>query len=266
MIGTLIDYNRQMNRVFGASVDIQVTARALGESTFEMELLANNGVARAAGLPSGEGGALLTLASFLAGIPDRIRPEVGRIDAICEGLASSISICSNRVRTYYQVASALLATHRRLTRASENQSGDSSDGGTGEVGLQTPAGVERLLREIENASASERERINSRALGELSARSRREIRDHLDEALRILHKLGGRLAEIRNISIMARYLAQHVAVEAAYLGSERKSFDHFAADIHETVDHLNEVVAPLAAATRDGEQLLASLARQLEAA
>ncbi len=113
-IDGLVRYNREMNLVFGACIEIRTTAARLDSSMLEMELLARNGVARAARLPEDRGAALLTLAQILADLPRRIRTVIRSLEERCQTLTRNTADASNSIRLHYELVRSLLVIRRRL--------------------------------------------------------------------------------------------------------------------------------------------------------
>lgn len=106
-VSQLLACNREMSRVFGACITVQNTAHGLRRTTRDMELLARNGVARAARIDGDDGRPLLALADILSGLPGQIGPEVDELESLCDTLARHTADCSHDVRIYTQLVSGL---------------------------------------------------------------------------------------------------------------------------------------------------------------
>lgn len=221
MTATLIEYNRDMNRVFGACIAIQNTARSLDATMLEMELLARNGVAKAARLAAGHGRPLLVLAEILAGLPADMRVQVAALDDRCQDLTRRTADASNRVRLYYQFVRSVAAM----------EAGETAD----------PAPI--------------RARADA---------ARGSIESHLEDAASIVKSLDTELVELHTIGRTARYLAQHIEIEASQIRESRDAFVSLARNIHAAIDHLESVLVELRSAVRDGDDKLRSLRDRLE--
>lgn len=264
MIQALIDYNRDMNRVFGTCVRIQGTARHLGDSNLEIELLARNGVAEAARLPEGKGRSLLVLAEVLSELPDQIRPDVDNIETLCERLARNTADCSNVVRLYYQLVSSLLVTVDEL--------GEPTDGTTRRA--KEALRAQSYLRGEDIGSlksfleAKDTFATRSRSSTMLSDRCRENlgrIGERLSESENILCEVFDRIRSILTFGRTARYLAQNIAIEAAAIGPDGANFTNLSRTIHDVVDQLEKNLSALRQSADKGEGLLESLRRRVAA-
>ena len=73
MLDALFECNRKVNLVFGVCVDVQNVAAPLAGASFSIELLAHNGVVRAAQLDGIAGRPLIALTEFLSTLPKKDR-------------------------------------------------------------------------------------------------------------------------------------------------------------------------------------------------
>lgn len=222
MTTALLGFERDTNRVFGACIDIQNTTRALGETMFEMELLARNGVAKAARLAAGQGKPLLALAEILAGLPRDMRTEVDALERHCHELSQRTADASHRVRLLGAFVEGVREIEARA-------SGD-------------PAPVVRRVDETREA-----------------------VIGHLAASNRLVTTCDENLDQLRRHGLTARYLAQHIEIEASQIQGSG-AFVGLAREIHATIDHLESVLVTLRGATRESAERLRSLRERLEAA
>lgn len=268
MDGRVVTYNRDMNLVFGTCVDIQTTARALAGMTFDMELLARNGVVHAAKIPAGQGRSLLVLAEFLTELPSRIRPETQELEKLCDRLTHNTANCSNLARLYYQQV-------RTLASIQHSAADDPVDGrpraprfDLSEARYPIDEDLKELAAHVPGG-ADVHDRRRGDVVDSLLVRGSHNLRRMetlLAESERALDRVFDKLAEIGQIGATAKYLAQYVAIESVQIDTNRDSFSNLAATIRQTIEELDETLAKIRHVTREGQRLLAQLRQEVHRA
>lgn len=268
MDGRVVTYNRDMNLVFGTCVDIQTTARSLAGMTFDMELLARNGVVHAAKIPAGQGRSLLVLAEFLTELPSRIRPETQELEKLCDRLTHNTANCSNLARLYYQgVRTLCLIQHGaaaesvdgrpRAARFDLSPTRYPIDEDLAELAAHVPGGDEihdRRRRDVVDS------------LLVRGSHNLRRMESLLAESGRALGRVFDKLIEISQIGSTAKYLAQYVAIESVQIDANRDSFSNLAATIRRTIEELDQTLAKIRSVTQEGQRLLAQLRQEVHRA
>ena len=255
MLEDLIRYNSDMCRVFGACVDIRNTARTLQKAATEMELLASNGVVRAAKLTAGKGRSFRVLAEYLTEVPIRVQPEIDGLEEICARLAGNTAEGSNVVRLFYLLISGLL----QLRRSQDDFDPDEEEAAR----FTRPEEIEALIERITLATRDKHVAENAVQVGHLSESNIQNMRTLLLDSESAIEESWRKLEAIQTVARTARYLAQCVAIEAARAETGGEDFETLSSDINATIDELELTLTTLENASKKGRTLLRALIQEV---
>lgn len=258
LLEDLIRYNSEMCRVFGACVEIRNTARKLQKAATEMELLASNGVVRAAKLTAGKGRSFRVLAEYLTEVPVRVQPEIDGLEEICTRLAANTAEGSNVVRLFYLLISGLL----ELRRSQQDFDPDEEKAAR----FTRPEEIEALMERITLAASDRHLAENAVQVGHLSEATVQDMRRLLRDSEDAIEESWRKLEAIQTVARTARYLAQCVAIEAARAEAGRQDFETLSSDINTTIDELEATLAMLEDASKKGRSLLRALILEVDTA
>jgi hypothetical protein len=261
-LGGLLAQQAQMTRLFGVGVDILNASRALDAVSFELQLLARNGIVQAAQLnhatapaQHGAGRSLLALAEILADCPRRIAPALATVTAQCRAIATHTAHCMGLARRHAQHLKALLlvldreapgerhALCRRLTgRASRRaQIGDISS-----TLMTTPTSGPLV-------------RANLALLVERCTASARELAASLEAAAQCLRATDQALHAIDQIVGTVNYLGLNVAIEAAHCAALGARFGQLALEVDAAVHSLEQKIGTIRDRAGHGRRLIEAL-------
>lgn len=255
MLDALFECNRKVNLVFGVCVDVQNVATPLGEVSFSIELLAHNGVVRAAQLDGIAGRPLIALTEFLSTLPKKIGPAVQEIEDHCHRLARVTSDATNRIRVYFLLTRALLrmaeyglpeSERRRLVELAKADFTSDRD-------------LVRLVRLLEEHRVSGAALVGSRCQATL-----REVAVLVQEAKTIFTTIGRHVQELKTIARSSRYLDSCLRIEVAHLPKDADDFGSFSQEISGTLDKLESQLAELQRIEERGEGLVEDLAERID--
>jgi hypothetical protein len=255
MLDALFDCNRKVNLVFGVCVDVQNVAAPLAGASFNIELLAHNGVVRAAQLDGIAGRPLIALTEFLSTLPKKIGPAVKEIEQLCRRLARVTADSTNRIRVYYLLTRALL----RMAESGLPEEARVRLQALANSDFTTDRDLERLVQLLEEHQVRGAAVVGARCQATL-----REVSQRIEEARQIFADIDERLQELKTIARSSRYLASCLRIEVAHLPKESDGFGSFTAEIGSTLDLLEERLAELQRIETRGEGLVRDLAERID--
>ena len=245
-------FKRNINQLFGITVDILNVGRSLQQLSLSMQILANNGVVQAAKIPGGKGRPMLALVEILNNTPKEIRPEVEALEHLCAGLAKVTASSSNIVWRYHQLIASLLSAmaHAEPTSASKHLETLSH------LRFTTAADVTQLMHHPACSDTGALERDNRAYIVHLCQTNLAELHERLKEALRCLGETQQALVGLKTIGLTARYMAFCIASEAAGLAEAEANFKNLATEITHVVDDLDAKTRAMKEAIEHGQELL----------
>ena len=248
-------FKRNINQLFGITVDILTLGRSLQQLSLSMQILANNGVVQAAKIPGGKGRPMLALVEILNNTPKEIRPEVEALEHLCAGLAKVTASSSNIVWRYHQLIASLLTAMR------QSESSAKSDGfeTISHLRFTTEADVTELTQHPAFTAGGALERENRLYLVNHCQANLTELQDRLKDALRCLGDTQQALNGLKMIGLTARYMAFCISSEAAGLAEAEANFKNLAAEISRVVDDLDHKTRAMKEAIEHGQELLGLL-------
>ena len=101
MNNILEKYTTDIERVFNIGVEVLNGARSMRRISFELKLLAINGIIQAAKIGNNQGQSLITLSGFLSDLPSQIAPELNNLEQLTGVMAREITISSLRINISY---------------------------------------------------------------------------------------------------------------------------------------------------------------------
>lgn len=259
-LGGLLAQQAQMTRLFGVGVDILNASRALDEVSFELQLLARNGIVQAAQLnhatapaQHGAGRSLLALAEILADCPRQLAPVLAIVTAQCRAIATHTAHCMGLARRHAQHLKALLlvvdreapgerhALSRRLTGRPSRRAQ------VGDIALTTAPTSAPLVR------------ANLALLVERCTASARELAASLDAAAQCLRATDQALHAIDQIVGTVNYLGLNVAIEAAHCAALGARFGQLALEVDAAVHSLEHKIGTIRDRADHGRRLIEAL-------
>ena len=245
-------FKRNINQLFGITVDILNVGRSLQQLSLSMQILANNGVVQAAKIPGGKGRPMLALVEILNNTPKEIRPEVAALEHLCAGLAKVTASSSNIIWRYHQLIASLLSAMAHGERSSASNGLDSLS----HLRFTTAADLTQLTQHPAFISAEALERENRPFVVNLCQANLTELHERLKEALRCLGETQQALGGLKSIGLTARYMAFCIASEAAGLAEAEANFKNLATEITRVVDDLDGKTLAMKKAIEHGQELL----------
>lgn len=258
----LLGQQAQMTRLFGVGVDILNASRALDDVSFELQLLARNGIVQAAQLnhataPAhhGAGRSLLALAEILADCPRRIAPALATVTAQCRAIAAHTADCMGLARRHAQhLKAALLVLDRELP--AERQALSLRLAGR----ASRRAHVAAIPLPLAAAPTSEPlARANLALLVERCTASSRELAASLDAAAHCLRASDKALHAIDRIVGTVSYLGLNVAIEAAHCAALGARFGQLAVEVDAAVHSLEHKIGTIRDRAGHGRRLIEAL-------
>lgn len=252
-------FQQQSTQLFSISVDILNAARVLDGMGFELQLLARNGVVRAAHLihnTHGDGRTLLTLAQVLAETPKALAPQIGEVVQQCRAIADHTATCTNLARRYLQHFRGLVAGLGAACPPGRERSLVSL---LGSAELLEESGFRRgFEREISSELAAENQ-TNFRLMVNCCADLLRDLRAHFAAVRDCLMKVGLVLKAIGRATATVNYLGLNVGIEAAHFAAAGADFQRLGQDIEDTMTRFTEKVQRIREAADTGGALLIRL-------
>jgi len=245
-------FKRNINQLFGITVDILNVGRSLQQLSLSMQILANNGVVQAAKIPGGKGRPMLALVEILNNTPKEIRPEVAALEHLCAGLAKVTASSSNIVWRYHQLIASLLSAMTQGDPSSKSNRRDTLS----HLRFTTAADVTQLTQHPAFTSVGALERENRLYLVNHCQANLAELQDRLKDALRCLGETHQALNGLKMIGLTARYMAFCISSEAAGLAEAESNFKNLAAEISRVVDDLDQKTRAMKDAIEHGQELL----------
>lgn len=245
-------FKRNINQLFGITVDILNVSRSLQRLSLSMQILANNGVVQAAKIQGGKGRPMLALVEILNNTPKEIRPEVAALEHLCAGLAKVTASSSNIVWRYHQLIASLLSAMAQGQRASGTNGLDSLS----HLRFTTAGDLTQLTQHPSFTAAGALERENRQFMVTLCQANLTELHERLKDALRCLGETQQALAGLKSIGLTARYMAFCIASEAAGLAEAEANFKNLSAEITRVVDDLDGKTLAMKNAIEHGQELL----------
>ena len=252
MLDALSLFKRNINQLFGISVDIMNTGRSLQLLSSSMQILAINGVAQAAKVGGGKGRPILALVEILNQTPREIKPEVEAIEQVCAELARLTAHSSNIVWRYYQLIASVLAAMPQGGQSSCLADRRQSS----HLRFTTPEDITRLISDPSFQSGEPLERDNRCSIAAICQTNLTDLHTRLSEALRCLNDTRRALHGLKMIGLTARYLAFCIASEAAALGEAGMNFKTLAAEIGHVVDELDARTHAMKSSIDSGQSLV----------
>lgn len=248
-------FKRNVNQLFGITVDILNVGRSLQQLSLSMQILANNGVVQAAKIPGGKGRPMLALVEILNNTPKEIRPEVAALEHLCAGLAKVTASSSNIIWRYHQlIASLLFAVSVHAPQTTRTDTPDLSL-----LHFTSQDDLAVLVRHPSLVAAEGLERHNYAYIAELCGSDLTHLQAELTAALRCLEETHQALNGLKTIGSTVRYMAFCIASEAAGLAEAEASFKTLATEINEVVDDLDAKMKAMRGAIDHGCEVLTSL-------
>ena len=245
-------FKRNINQLFGITVDILNVGRSLQQLSLSMQILANNGVVQAAKIQGGKGRPMLALVEILNNTPKEIRPEVAALEHLCAGLAKVTARSSNIVWRYHQLIASLLSAMARGGQPSASHDLASLS----HLRFTTEVDIAQLTRHPSFAAAGALERENRQFVVTLCQANLAELHERLKEALRCLGETQQALGGLKMIGLTARYMAFCIASEAAGLAEAEANFKNLSNEITRVVDDLDGKTLAMKRAIEHGQELL----------
>jgi len=252
-------FQQQSTQLFSVSVDILNAARVLDSMGFELQLLARNGVVRAAHLihnTHGDGRTLLTLAQVLAETPKALTPQIGDVVLQCQAIADHTATCTNLARRYLQHFRGLVAGLGAACPPGRERALVALLGG---AELLEENGFRRgFAREI-SAELPAAQQTNFTLMVDCCAVLLRELRQHFVAVRECLMKVGLVLKAIGRATATVNYLGLNVGIEAAHFAGAGADFQRLGQDIEQTMLRFTEKVQRIREAAETGGALLVRL-------
>ena len=252
-------FQRRSTQLFSVSVDILNAARNLDSMSVDLQLLARNGVVRAAHLnhaTGGKGNTLLALAKVLSECPQELAPQVAQLVQHCRAIARHTADCTSLARRYQQHFRALVDGLRAGAAMGEEREFANR---LADADLLTESGFSLCIDRRHLAVLHGVGPANLLLIAERCAEILRRLRSEFSEVRASLVAVGAALKAVQRAVGTVNYLGMNVAIEAAHFSGAGADFQRLAGEIEAAMARFAEQVQTIGKSAGAGGALLQEL-------
>ncbi len=232
MNNILEKYTTDIERVFNIGVEVLNGARSMRRISFELKLLAINGIIQAAKIGNNQGQSLITLSGFLSDLPSQIAPELNNLEHLTGVMAREITISSISVR---RLTAYLLSLYKSIEKNNREQGYNTS---LNDINLLKSKEIKEI---ITSNAFSEENRVLKENIIQISKNNidvMNSINDMFITTQGTINKARQTIERIKRNGFIANYMGSYISIEASYLKGGRQKFSGL-------VNHIKDIYALL---------------------
>lgn len=248
MTNDLMKYKEDVTKVFGLGVDVLNVARSLNTISFDLKLLAINGIVQASKIGNKQGQSLITLSGFLSSLPVQIAPELSDLEELSRELSTQITITSIAVRKFILYSNGFYRVISKLKNSTNSS-----------VNMLSSRELNKIGNSPYIKLANDEQKQNLEFIAKTILKIMSDLNELLSSSQIIISRSKMKIEKIRRNGFIANYMGSNISIESAYLTRKNKNFDDLVNNIKEIVNTLNMRLDDIMDKINEGQKLLDSL-------
>lgn len=232
-----------ITELFGIGANILNLARSLGSISWDLKLLALNGIVQAAKTGKKRGQSLITLSGFLSGLPSQIAPELLELEAIATQLSRQTTYSTMTIRrnnVYKGIAKKIFLLSENAKQFDYKKS------------IENKNNKENINR----LRLSDIQKQNLEYLSHFNNDSNVKINELLEEAIFSIRRAKIKIEKVQRHGFSATYMGSCLSIEAAYLTDNKANFIALVDNIKSIIERLDGILEQISLFISSGEKIL----------